>query len=66
MKFDVLGGHTLIIIMIIVILSGQVFVSSLTGFGSGWGPRNPFAERIEKPVRNIGPPLIFISMKYFA
>ncbi len=23
----------------------------------GWGPRNPFAERIKKPVQNIGPPL---------
>ncbi len=28
----------------------------------GWGPRNPFAERIEKPIRKIGPPLIAIVM----
>ena len=24
----------------------------------GWGPRNPFTKRIEKPVLNIGSPLI--------
>ena len=24
----------------------------------GWGPRNPFAERIERPVQNYGPPLM--------
>ncbi len=28
----------------------------------GWGPRNPFAERIEKPVQNIGPPLTTILL----
>ena len=43
---------------IIVFLSGQVFVGSLKGFGvGGWAPSNPFSERIEKPVRKIGPPL---------
>ncbi len=37
-----------------------MFCGCLKTFG-GWGggaPRNPFAERIEKPVRKIGPPLI--------
>ena len=43
---------------IIVILSGQVFIGSLKTFLGRWGPRNIFAERIEKPVRTIGPPLV--------
>ena len=40
-------------------------VGSLKGFGGGWGPRNLFAERIEKPVQNIGPPLLrtFITIR---
>ncbi len=31
----------------------------------GWGQINPFAERIEKPVRKIGPPLTFICLFHF-
>ena len=51
---------------IIVILSGRVFVSLLKGFGvDGWGPRNPFAERIEKSVRNIGPPLTGLQLSIY-
>ena len=30
----------------------------------GWGLGNPFAKRIENPVRNIGPPLTKGSLKY--
>ena len=30
----------------------------------GWGLRNPFLERIEKPVRKIGPPLTMVSDEY--
>ena len=43
-----------------MLLSGRVFAGSLKGFGGGWVglPSNPFAERIEKLVRKIGPPLI--------
>ncbi len=48
-----LSIHTHNIIMKDMILSGQVFVGSLKGFGGGWGPRNPFTKRIEKPVRKI-------------
>ncbi len=36
-----------------------------SGMG-GWGPRNPFAERIEKPVRNIGPPLMLWVPHYWS
>ncbi len=47
----------------IVFLSGQVFVGSLKGLRvGGWGPINPFTERIEKPVRKIGPPLRPLSI----
>ncbi len=28
----------------------------------GWGPSNPFAERIEKPVRKNGPPLTRVEL----
>ncbi len=29
----------------------------------GWGPSNPFAERIEKPVQKNGPPLMTLCME---
>ena len=44
--------------------SGQVFEirqSFPTGFRNPPTHLNPFAERIEKPVRIIGPPLIMIN-----
>ena len=38
-------------------MDGFLLVRNDLGVG-GWGPRNPFSERIEKPVWKIGPPLI--------
>ncbi len=45
---------------------GKNLSKRIVDFGMGeWGPRHPFAEMIEKPVPNIGPPLSIICSKHW-